>query len=104
MTAPEVPHSRQSRPHWPALDGWRGFTIWFAISVHAGEPECSARNGWRGVVEGVEPIGDRVRVTVTGGPTVIVDVTPGAVADLRLSRGTGLWLSAKATELDVYPA
>ncbi len=36
MTAPEVTHSRQSRPHWPALDGWRGFTIWFAISVHAG--------------------------------------------------------------------
>ena len=25
-----------ARPHWPALDGWRGFTIWFAISVHAG--------------------------------------------------------------------
>jgi peptidoglycan/LPS O-acetylase OafA/YrhL/lysophospholipase L1-like esterase len=24
------------RSHWPALDGWRGFTIWFAISVHAG--------------------------------------------------------------------
>ncbi len=24
------------RAHWPALDGWRGFTIWFAISVHAG--------------------------------------------------------------------
>jgi peptidoglycan/LPS O-acetylase OafA/YrhL len=27
---------RTSRPYWPALDGWRGFTIWFAISVHAG--------------------------------------------------------------------
>ena len=25
-----------TRLHWPALDGWRGFTIWFAISVHAG--------------------------------------------------------------------
>src|SRR3954471_5707307 len=24
------------RAHWAALDGWRGFTIWFAISVHAG--------------------------------------------------------------------
>jgi peptidoglycan/LPS O-acetylase OafA/YrhL len=24
------------RPHWPALDGWRGLTIWFAVSVHAG--------------------------------------------------------------------
>jgi peptidoglycan/LPS O-acetylase OafA/YrhL/lysophospholipase L1-like esterase len=36
VTAPETVKSRQSRPHWPALDGWRGFTIWFAISVHAG--------------------------------------------------------------------
>ena len=28
--------TRTSRPYWPALDGWRGLTIWFAISVHAG--------------------------------------------------------------------
>jgi peptidoglycan/LPS O-acetylase OafA/YrhL len=27
---------RSPSTHWPALDGWRGFTIWFAISVHAG--------------------------------------------------------------------
>src|SRR6478735_32789 len=33
----EVSSRTPSRsPHWPALDGWRGFTIWFAISVHAG--------------------------------------------------------------------
>src|SRR3954451_9248564 len=33
----EVSSPTPSRsPHWPALDGWRGFTIWFAISVHAG--------------------------------------------------------------------
>ncbi len=33
----EVNSQTSSRsPHWPALDGWRGFTIWFAISVHAG--------------------------------------------------------------------
>ncbi|MGD9955371.1 MAG: TOBE domain-containing protein, partial [Candidatus Nanopelagicales bacterium] len=75
-----------------------------AISLHASQPEGSARNVWRGVVDGVEPIGDRVRVTVSGAPTVIVDVTPAAVADLHLSRGTEVWLSAKATELDVYPA
>ena len=39
MTAPvpaPAPTSTSARPHWPALDGWRGFTIWFAISVHAG--------------------------------------------------------------------
>jgi peptidoglycan/LPS O-acetylase OafA/YrhL len=28
--------SRTGRPYWPALDGWRGLTIWIAISVHAG--------------------------------------------------------------------
>jgi molybdate transport system ATP-binding protein len=75
-----------------------------AISLHAERPEGSARNVWSGVVDGVEPIGDRVRLTVGGEPTVIVDVTPGAVADLGLARGTEVWLSAKATELDVYPA
>ena len=75
-----------------------------AISLHASEPEGSARNVWRGVVDGVEPIGDRVRLTVSGAPTVIVDVTPAAVAELGLARGTEVWLSAKATELDVYPA
>jgi molybdate transport system ATP-binding protein len=75
-----------------------------AISLHAERPEGSARNVWSGVVQGVEPIGDRVRLTVGGEPTVIVDVTPGAVADLGLARGTEVWLSAKATELDVYPA
>jgi peptidoglycan/LPS O-acetylase OafA/YrhL len=32
VTAPTRPRS----VHWPALDGWRGFTIWFAISVHGG--------------------------------------------------------------------
>ena len=30
------PAPETKRAHWPALDGWRGFTIWFAISVHAG--------------------------------------------------------------------
>ena len=75
-----------------------------AISVHAAHPEGSARNVWRGFIDGVEPIGDRVRLTVAGRPTVIVDVTPAAVADLQLVRGAEVWLSAKATELDVYPA
>ena len=35
MSEVNSPTSSRS-PHWPALDGWRGFTIWFAISVHAG--------------------------------------------------------------------
>ena len=74
-----------------------------AIALHAVRPEGSARNVWPGVVDGIETIGDRVRITVTGAPTVLVDVTPGAVADLHLTRGDEVWLSAKATELEVYP-
>jgi hypothetical protein len=45
-TAGDVTASTRSRStHWPALDGWRGFTIWFVISVHAGYFTA----GWRAV-------------------------------------------------------
>lgn len=74
-----------------------------AIALHAARPEGSARNVWSGVVDGIETIGDRVRVTVVGAPTVMVDITSGAVTDLRMRRGDEVWLSAKATELEVYP-
>ena len=36
-------------------------------------------------------------------PSALVDVTPAAVADLRLETGTRVWLSAKATEIVSYP-
>ena len=36
MNATSPSHTASKRAHWPALDGWRGFTIWFAICVHAG--------------------------------------------------------------------
>jgi len=74
-----------------------------AIVVSTQRPEGSARNVWEGVVDGVEPIGDRVRVTVTGPPTVVAEVTRGAVSDLHVARGDSVWLSVKATELEVYP-
>ncbi len=74
-----------------------------SVSLHTERPEGSARNVWDGVVEGVEPIGDRVRVTVRGAPTVMVDVTTAAVVDLGLVPGVHVWLSTKATELEVYP-
>jgi len=74
-----------------------------AISLHTQQPEGSARNVWAGTVDGIESIGDRVRVTVAGAPTVMVDVTAAAITDLDVRRGTAVWLSAKATELEVYP-
>jgi molybdate transport system ATP-binding protein len=90
-----------------AQDGLRGRVLVAlrpsAVSLHGDRPQGSARNVWQGTVDGIEPIGDRVRVSVVGEPSVVVDVTPGAVVDLGLARGSHVWLSAKATETDVYP-
>ena len=51
---------------------------------------------------GLELLADRVRVQVEGRPDALVDVTPAAVAELRLRPGTAVWLSAKATETEAY--
>jgi molybdate transport system ATP-binding protein len=75
-----------------------------AISVHLQHPEGSARNAWQASVTALESRGDLVRVELTGPPSVAAVITPGAVADLGLHEGSPVWLSAKATELDVYPA
>jgi molybdate transport system ATP-binding protein len=75
-----------------------------AVVLHTSRPEhTSARNVWPGTVSGLEPLADRVRVDVAGAPGALVDVTPDAVADLRLAEGRSVWLSVKATEVDVYP-
>jgi molybdate transport system ATP-binding protein len=75
-----------------------------SILLHEVRPEGSARNVWSGVVQTVQPIGDRVRVSVAGDPSVVADVTRSAVEELGLSVGRPVWLSTKSTELEVYPA
>ena len=74
-----------------------------AVVLHTSRPEhTSARNIWPGTITGLEQLADRVRVEVAGPPSVLADVTPEAVADLRLAEGRSVWLSVKATEVDVY--
>ena len=76
-----------------------------AVSVHTVQPlHASPRNVWRGRVTGMELLTDRVRVQVEGEPAALVDLTPAAVAELGLAPGLGVWLSAKATEAEVYPS
>ncbi|MDQ1628260.1 MAG: molybdate transport system ATP-binding protein [Actinomycetota bacterium] len=75
-----------------------------AIAVHTARPDhASPRNVWAGTITGLELLADRVRVQVQGAPDALVDLTPAAVADLALRPGLQVWLSAKATEVDVYP-
>ncbi|MCQ0023796.1 ABC transporter permease [Streptomyces somaliensis DSM 40738] len=78
-----------------------------AVSLHGARPSGSPRNVWRGTVRELAAHGARLRVLVSGGPgapsDVVAEVTPAAAADLGLAEGRGVWLSVKATEIDVVP-
>ncbi|SDI91483.1 molybdate transport system ATP-binding protein [Frankineae bacterium MT45] len=75
-----------------------------AITVHAAQPvNTSPRNVWPARIGGLELLGDRVRLQTFGSPDALVDLTGAAVAELQLAPGRQIWLSVKATELDVYP-
>ncbi len=75
-----------------------------SISIHRSAPEGSARNVWQGTVGSLQPSHDRVRVFVDGQPSVVAAVTPAAVAELGLTKGTAVWLSLKAVDFEVYPS
>jgi molybdate transport system ATP-binding protein len=75
-----------------------------AIAVHTEHPEHgSPRNIWQGTIGGLEMLADRVRAQVEGRPNALVDLTPASVAELNLRPGMHVWLTAKATEVDIYP-
>jgi len=75
-----------------------------AVSIHRHRPEGSARNTWPGRVISVEPVGERLRVRVTAVPPIVAEVTTSAGREVGLGDGTDVWVSVKATEIDVYPA
>jgi molybdate transport system ATP-binding protein len=74
-----------------------------AIVVSSQHPlPSSARNTWPAKITGLTLLADRVRLDLEGQPSALVDVTPAAVAELSLSPGSQVWLTVKATELEVY--
>ena len=74
-----------------------------AVALHRTRPEGSARNAWPGEAVALHLAGDRARVQVDGSPAIVAEVTPAAAAELRLAEGGPVWVSVKATEIDVYP-
>ncbi|MEW6271457.1 MAG: ABC transporter ATP-binding protein [Thermodesulfobacteriota bacterium] len=75
-----------------------------AVALHRTRPEGTPRNVWQGVVETIEPHDGRVRVQVGGTRPLVAEVTPQAVAELRLDDKGEVWVSVKATEITAYPA
>jgi molybdate transport system ATP-binding protein len=74
-----------------------------AVMVSTQRPAAtSARNTWPATVAGLTLLADRVRLDLDGLPPALVDVTPAAVADLALGFGSQVWLTVKATDLEVY--
>jgi molybdate transport system ATP-binding protein len=74
-----------------------------AVALYLDPPGGTPRNIWQGTVEALDLEGERVRVRVGGPLPIVAEVTPGAVADLRLGDGGPIWASVKATEVVVYP-
>lgn len=71
-----------------------------AVSVHLQPPEGSPRNTFAGMVTGLEPLGELVRVRIGD---LAADVTPDSVAELGLGPGVEVHLAVKAAEVSLYP-
>ena len=74
-----------------------------AIALHRERPSGSPRNVWRTTAEAVEPLGDITRVLLGQPLQLTADITPGAAHELLIRPGTGLWVSVKATEVELAP-
>ncbi|SDC52146.1 ABC transporter ATP-binding protein [Actinokineospora iranica] len=73
-----------------------------AVGLYPRRPAGSPRNTWPVTVAGLEQHAHTVRVHLAGSPSVLADVTPAVVAELRLAPGTQLWAVLKATEIQTY--
>jgi len=75
-----------------------------AVALHRVLPQGSPRNVWRGEVRDLDVVGAHVRAHVAGEIPIIAEVTPGAVASLRLDDGGPVFVAVKAMEIEVYEA
>jgi molybdate transport system ATP-binding protein len=76
-----------------------------AIALSRDQPTgTSARNTWRGTIADIDRVGERVRVKLDGSLPLTAEVTSAALAELQLRPGDEVFATAKATDLDCYPA
>ena len=71
------------------------------VSLHAREPEGSARNVFRGTIDEIAVDGDRARVRIGSQPPLTAEVTGGSVARMGLRAGDEVWASFKAVEVSL---
>jgi molybdate transport system ATP-binding protein len=71
------------------------------ISLHAMEPEGSARNVFQGEIAEVAIDGERARVRLATRPPLTAEVTAASVARMELHPGIEVWASFKAVEVSL---
>ncbi len=74
-----------------------------SVSLHRSHPEGSQRNVWQATVAGIDHHHDRVRVRLVGSLPIVAEITPAALATMRIQPGERLWAAVKASELVTYP-
>jgi len=89
--APPGPSFAVIRPHSIAL-------------VRDAPVGSSARNTWEGTIADVDRLGDRVRIGIDGPLPLIAEITVAALDALQLRPGDDIYASAKATDIELYPA
>ena len=79
-----------------------------AVAVHLQPPTGSPRNHLPVVVDGLEPLGERIRVRTADNPDrsagLFADITAAAAAELDLLPGNHVWFAVKAGEVTIYPS
>ncbi|MFD8998561.1 ABC transporter permease [Streptomyces abikoensis] len=77
-----------------------------AVSLHTTHPTAttsSPRNVWQGKIRELTAQGSRIRVLVDADVEIVAEITPAAATELKLTEGTPVWASAKATEVRFVP-
>ena len=75
-----------------------------SVALSRTEMHASPRNAWRAAISGIESVGDRMRLALTGPPDILADITAEATAELGIRPGERVWAAVKATDVEVYPA
>jgi molybdate transport system ATP-binding protein len=71
------------------------------VSIHAQEPEGSARNVFHGAITEIALDGERARVRIDSRPQLTAEVTAGSVTRMELRVGDDVWASFKAVEVSL---
>jgi molybdate transport system ATP-binding protein len=75
-----------------------------AVALSLTHPEGVARNVWPATIDGIERLAGRARIQLRGPVAIVAEVTEAAATELAAAGGREIWVSVKATEIEVFPA